>query len=139
MTMMTAAYTVLPKAPGYQCFFTGNVFILIERIVGYGFLQFKHMAILHIVCIVTRFSLYGIIEPAIPIIAFTLEIMTVVLSFKSERGQRKLYHEMYKARADALKFKHLLTELLPNQMLIFESRSSRAEIYEQGFQVCFPL
>ena len=111
MIMMTAAYVVLPKSKAYQCFFIGNVFILIERIVGYGFLQFKHMIVLHIVCVVVRFSLYGVTEPLIPIIAITLEIMTVVMSFKSERGQRNLYHEMYKARADALKFKHLLTEL----------------------------
>ena len=136
-TIVSAVHHVLPKMKSLEAYYMGNALILIERIVGYRFLQFNCMIILHVAITTLRFSLLGINEATMPVIVIGLEIMTIVLSFKTERGERGSFHEMYKAKKDALKFKHLLTEYLPNQMVIFETKYCEPKYINKAFKRAF--
>ena len=117
--LISGVYILINQVGAQQAFYMGYAFALVQRLVGYSIIDYKFMIVFHIASVALKFGLLDVPGASLTTIVILLEILTVCLSISSEQTQRNLFHDSFKAKKDALKFKHLLTEFLPNQMTIF--------------------
>ena len=120
-----------------EAFYIGYAFAMVHRLVGYGVLKFNSMVILYIVSISLKFPMIPNPDVVLNCIVFILDLLTVFLSRKSEQTDRQLFDASFKAKKDVLKFKHLLTQYLPNQMAIFANDYSATLYMNNAFKRSF--
>jgi len=66
-----------------------------------------------------------------------LDLTTVFLTFQSEEQDRSIFDTLFKAKKDILKFKTLLTQFLPIQMVIFSKGFTKAFYINNMFSRTF--
>ena len=135
--LISGVYILINRVGAQQAFYMGYAFALVQRLVGYSIIDYKFMIIFHIASIALKFGLLDAPGATLTIIVIMLEILTVCLSISSEQTQRNLFHTSFKAKKDALKFKHLLTEFLPHQMTIFSKNYFNPVYINKSFKRTF--
>jgi hypothetical protein len=135
--LISGVYILINTVGAQQAFYMGYAFALVQRLVGYSIIDYKFMIVFHITSIALKFGLLDAPGATLTIIVVMLEILTVCLSISSEQTQRSLFHTSFKAKKDALKFKHLLTEFLPHQMTIFSKNYFNPVYINKSFKRTF--
>jgi len=136
--LLSGFYVTLRLVNPKEGFYMGYVFALIQRLVGYSVINYKFMIFFHIASVALKFSLLDAPNSvALTIIVVLLEIATVWLSITGEQAQRSLFHSLFKAKKDSLKFKHLLTEFLPHEMTIFSKNYFEPLYINKAFKRTF--
>jgi len=136
--LLSGFYVTLRLVNPKEGFYMGYVFALIQRLVGYSVIDYKFMILFHIASVALKFSLLDSPNSAaLTIIVVLLEISTVCLSIRGEQAQRGLFHSLFKAKKDALKFKHLLTEFLPHETTIFSKNYFEPLYINKAFKRTF--
>jgi len=119
-------------------FFTmGYCLALMHRLIGYRVIKFQYMFVFIVTTLALRLSLFGMPEFTLSFCLFTLELFTLIIGYRSERNERMLFDSLYKSKNQLLKFKHLLTEYLPNQVAIFSKDSLSTYFTNNAFQKAF--
>ena len=67
----------------------GYAYAMLHRLVGYRVFKFQLMVILYIFSIAIKFSIIHNSDTVLTIIVIFLDVLTVILSYKSETLERK--------------------------------------------------
>ena len=133
----TVYYNNLSPLPAHQAFFAGYAYAMFHRLLGYKIVKLQTVIILYIVSWSVRFSLIPNPSPVLTVIVMALDIVTIFLCYFTERMERSLFDSLYKSRKDVLKFKHLITQYLPNQMAIFSHEAAQPLYMNNAFRRTF--
>ena len=120
-----------------NAFYIGYALALIQRLVGYRILKFRYMVFFHVVSISVKFPLTGVYDGLLCAIVVVLECATVMFNYTAEKGERTMFDATYRAKRETVKFKHLLTEYLPNQMLIVTADTCVPKYFNKAFKRSF--
>ena len=110
---------------------------MMHRLVGYHVVKLHFMVIIHSVSLVARIILLYDHPLAITLITTVMEVCTLCLCYKSEKGERALFDSLYKSKKQLEKFKDFLTEHLPNQMAVFSKDYLTAYFINNTFKDTF--
>jgi len=135
----TVYQDLLPQQTQNESFYTGYSFAMIIRLLGYNMISLKYAIVIYLVQIPLKFALVPTPDALQVIIALALDLVTIALSWKSEVVERGLFDMAYKMKKSVLKFKHLLTQYLPNQIAVFALDYSSAYYVNNAFKRTFRL
>ena len=137
--LITVYNVTVPEQPSTQTFYSGYLLAMITRLLGYNMISVKYMVLIFMVQIPLKFALVPNSDPVSILIVLSLDIVTIGLSWKSERVERGLFDMLYKMKKSVLKFKHLLTQYLPNQIAVFALDYSATYYMNNAFKRTFKL
>ena len=128
---------LLPIQKPYNAFYMGYAFALFHRMLDYRLVNYKIMLVFNVISIIVKFSAIMIPEVIIGTLVVMLEILPMILSFKGEKIDRRLFHTVYKSRSQLIKFKRFMTENLPNQIVILAKDYASSHFINDSFQKSF--
>jgi len=129
----------IPNADPSNSFYSGYIFAMLGRLLGYNMISVKYMALIFIIQIPLKFTLITTTDPVQILVVLAMDLSTIALSWKSEKVERGLFDMAYKMKKSVLKFKHLLTQYLPNQIGVFASDYSATYYINNAFKRTFRL
>jgi len=136
--ILTTVYRdLLPQQTQNESFYSGYSFAMIIRLLGYNMVSLKYTILIYLVQIPLKFALVQTSDALQIIIALALDLVTIGLGWKSEVVERDLFDMLYKMKKSVLKFKHLLTQYLPNQIAIFALDYSTTYYMNNAFKRAF--
>jgi len=140
IAILTTAYQdLLPQQNQNESFYTGYSFAMIIRLLGYNLVSLRYSVIIFLVQIPLKFSLVQTSDALQIIIVLALDLATIGLRCKSEVVEIGSFELLYKMKKDMLKFKHLLTQYIPNQIAIFANHYSTASYANTAFKITFKV
>jgi CheY-like chemotaxis protein/nitrogen-specific signal transduction histidine kinase len=137
--LLLAKRSMIPRVTEREAFWMGYGLAMVIRLVGYRIISFPSMIGFYIVTTCLKFPLIHNPEPALNVIVIALDLITLFVSYKSEKVERSLFDALYKSKKHILKFKLLLTKYLPNEMVIFSKNYSKVLYVNNAFRDTFKV
>ena len=110
---------IIDKVKTHEAFYLGYTVALAQRMLDVRVANFKITILFNVALTILKFTLVELPNNVQPILVICLEAFPIILGFKSEQAERVLFDSLYESKKQLLKFKQLITEYLPNQIVIF--------------------
>ena len=130
--------TILVNTPAaLSYFYMGYALASMHRLLGYGVFRFQIMISFQIITLILRFTLISVPDVTLLLVLVGQEIFVGMVSYAVEKNERGLFESLYKSNKLLLKFKQLLTEYLPNPILIFSNDYTNLYFHNDAFKKAF--
>jgi len=110
---------------------------LVGRMVDCRIVDVKKVAVFIVVFLVLKLTLIRIPNTPQTILIVCLEIFPIVINYIVEKSNRQMFDSLHDSRNQLLKFKQILTEYLPNPMVIFDQVYESVNFQNHRFQKTF--
>jgi len=128
---------LIPTASHYGIFYMGYTTALMQKLLDFRAFRFLHISAFSFIFTVLKFSILRTTDPLQVIMIAFLELFPIILSFKSEKADRMLYHRLFQSKNQLLKFKQFMTDYLPNQIAILSRNLDVSSFLNTAFRKSF--
>ena len=128
---------IVNRLQPHEIFYMGYTLALMQQMLDFRVTNFKVALFFYFVFTVLKFTLVEATNDVQPILVVFLEIFPIILGFQSEQAERRLFDSLYKSKSQLLKFKQLLTEYLPNQIVILSKDVENDQFINNAFKKSF--
>ena len=136
------ATNVFDKLPGGLLYFRGYGFASLEIVLITRFFEFKHKAIAMVIAFALKLGIIGWLESVIfnpdgLIRHICIDAFIIYTFYSFGKKERQVFKAFYEYRESLTKFKQLLSEYLPQSIIIFNSTISEAVFSNETFNLNF--